>query len=513
MPSRPPHLPLGALTLDPGAGTPLYRQLYDALRLAILEGRLRPGARLPSSRMLAADLGIGRNTVLGAYEQLAAEGYLQGRIGAGTRVAPIPPDALLEAAPAPHGGAHRNRHEQAGPIAVNAASRLSQRGEALASIRRAAPGYQRGTARAFQHGLPAIDLFPSALWGRLLARHARNTRAALFGYETGEGFGPLREVIAAYLGAARAVICSPDQIIVTTGAQAALDLAARMVLDPGDAVWIEEPGYLGARGAFLAAGAQLVSVPVDREGLDIEAGLAKGIAPRLVYVTPSHQFPLGVTLSLPRRLALLELARRQNAWVIEDDYDSEYRYAGRPLASLQGLDRAGCVLYMGTFAKTLFPALRIGYLVIPDTLVDSFRAAIRITGHTPPAAMQAALADLIGEGHFGAHVRRMRTVYAGRRALMHNALGGALGAFLEACPGDGGMQIASFLAPGADDRLAATAAAQAGIHTGALSAYYLGDRKPAGLYLGYAGVPDADISGAAQRLAAALTSANTPKLR
>jgi GntR family transcriptional regulator/MocR family aminotransferase len=283
-----------------------------------------------------------------------------------------------------------------------------------------------------------------------------------------------------------------------------------MVVDPGDAVWLEEPGYLGARGAFLGAGARIVPTPVDDEGLDVEAGIALEPKPRLVYVTPSHQFPLGVTLSLQRRLALLEFARAQSAWILEDDYDSEYRYTGRPLAALQGLDRSGRVLYMGTFAKTLFPSLKIGYLIVPDALIDAFRTAIRITGHVPAPAIQSALADFIHEGHYGAHVRRMRAIYAARRACLIEAIETELGDFLKAAPGDGGMQMTAYLRDGSDDRRAATVAADADIHVTALSAYFLGTPRKSGLYMGFAAIPEARIVKAARHLATAFRKAGIP---
>lgn len=490
-------LPLDLLALDATAETPLYRQLYDALRDAILDGRLVAGARLPSSRRLASDLGVGRNTVLAAYEQLTAEGYLEGQIGAGTRIAAALPDRMLElgVSDATRGTPSNGAPGQAG---------LSQRGETIAAIKRPGVGYERGEARAFQHGLPAVDQFPAALWSRLLARHARDPRNGLFGYETGAGYAPLCEAIAAHAGAARGVVCTPDQVIVTTGAQAALDLAARMLIDPGDAVWTEEPGYLGARAALRGAGARLVPVPVDGEGLDVAAGVALEPAPRLVYVTPSHQFPLGITLSLQRRLALLDFARRADAWVVEDDYDSEYRYSGRPLASLQGLDRATRVLYMGTFSKTLFPGIKIGYLIVPDQLVDAFRSSIRITGHVPAPIVQAALAEFISEGHFGTHVRRMRTIYAARRSALLDAAERDLGAFLDLAPGDGGMQLVARLKDGMDDRQSSVIAAAAGIQVAPLSPYYLGKPRLSGLHMGFAGIPEAQIARSAKRLAAAL---------
>tara|TARA_R110002110_G_scaffold75009_3_gene198370 strand:- start:2069 stop:3577 length:1509 start_codon:yes stop_codon:yes gene_type:complete len=492
-------LPLGTLDLDPAATVPLYRQLYDSLRGAILDGRLAAGARLPSSRLLASDLGVGRNTVLSAFEQLTAEGYLEAVVGAGTRVAASLPDELLEIA--------KSRKAPDAKTAP-AANTLSARGTLMASVKRAAVPYVRGHGRAFQHGLPAIDLFPMTLWSRMLARRARDHAGSTFGYETGAGFRPLQEAIAAHAGAARGVVCTPEQVIVTTGAQAALMLAAQMVIDPGDDVWIEDPGYLGARGAFLGAGAHIVPVPVDSEGIDVEAGRILAPRPRLIYVTPSHQYPLGVTLSLQRRLALLELARSANAWVLEDDYDSEYRYTGRPLASLQGLDRSGHVLYMGTFAKTLFPALRIGYLIVPDGLIDAFRTAIRLTGHIPPASLQAALADFITEGHYGAHVRRMRAIYAARRTCLIDAIDTHLHQWLAPAPGDGGMQMTAWLDPAADDRQVAAIAERADVHVMPVSAYYLGPARRNGLYLGFSAIPEARIIKAAKRLNEVFSNAN-----
>jgi GntR family transcriptional regulator / MocR family aminotransferase len=500
MPASP--LPLGTIALDNDAELPLYRQLYDALREAILEGRLHPGARLPSSRALAGDLGVGRNTVLAAYDQLAAEGYLEGQVGAGTVVAATLPDSLLQL--------DRQASPRRAEAPASNARTLSKRGEALSASRRLAPAYKRGLGQPFQHGLPAIDEFPALLWSRLLARHSRDTRNGHFGYEVGIGVPALREAIAAYAGAARGVVCSADQVIVTVGAQGALDLTARMLLDPGDPVWIEEPGYLGARGALAGAGAQLTPVPVDAEGIDVEAGIARQPSPKLIYVTPSHQFPLGATLSLPRRLALLEHARQSGAWILEDDYDSEYRYQGRPIPSLQGLDRAGTVIYMGTFAKTLFPALKIGYLIVPRNLVDAFATAIRITGHVPPSAVQAALADFIGEGHFGSHVRRMRALYAGRRACLIRALEGELSPWLTVAPGEGGLQLSAFLPDGANDRAIAAAATQAGLFISPLALYRLEEGRP-GLYMGYASVPEAALERAAIELADILRTENCPR--
>ncbi|MAB12877.1 PLP-dependent aminotransferase family protein [Parvibaculum sp.] len=495
MPDTP--LPLGTLSLDTASDLPLYRQLYDGLREAILDGRLKPGARLPSSRGLATELGVGRNTVVSAYEQLTAEGYLDSHIGAGTRVAHLLPDRLTGPGEPPP---RRTQSRTARP----AKRLLSRRGDAMQGVRRPAANYRRGVTRPFQHGLPDIEDFPALLWSRLLAKHSRDPRHDLFGYEVDKGHKGLRRAIADYAAADRGVVCAPEQVIVTAGAQAALDLAIRMLIDPGDKVWMEDPGYLGARGALMSAEADIRPVEVDGNGMDVEAAIATLPPPRLAYVTASHQFPMGATLSLPRRLALIEHVAQSGGYILEDDYDSEFRFAGRPIASLQGLDRGDTVIYMGTLAKTLFPAIRIGYLIVPPALAEPFSVAIRLTGHIPPASLQAALAEFIEEGHFGAHVRRVRQVYARRRAILLEELDTTLARWLRPAPGEGGLQLAALLPPGADDAKAAAAARRADIHATALSAYRLAPGGRPGLHMGYAGVPDDALRKGARTLATVL---------
>lgn len=493
-------LPLGTITLDDASPQPLYRQLYEGLRTAILEGRLRPGLQLPSSRHMAAEWSIARNTVIAAYEQLTAEGYLETTRGAGTHVASILPEDLLQV-----GKAHawtRNSTPR---------KTLSKRGEALASVKRGTPGYQGTQARPFQHGLASISEFPSLLWSRLLARRARGPQTGMMGYELGQGLPALRDAIADYTGAARGTICKAEQVIVTSGAQAALDLATRMLIDPGDRVWLEEPGYLGARGAFLGAGADILPVGVDAQGMMLETAINSAPTPRLIYVTPSHQFPMGCTLSLARRLALLDYASQNGALIIEDDYDAEYRFSGRPIASMQGLDRSGSVIYMGTFAKTLFPGLRVGYLIVPDEMVGAFSDALRITGMTPAAVVQAALADFIHEGHFAAHIRRMRTLYAERRQCLSQTIERDLAPWLHIAPGEGGLQLAGLMAQDADDRAVSEAAKSAGIHVTPLSNYCLGPCAQPGLHMGYAGISDVQMKRAAKTLATILDEQQTRK--
>lgn len=482
-----PAVLLGTVSLDRSSALPLHRQLFDALRQAILAGRLRPGTRLPSTRVMASDLGVARNTVMAAFEQLVAEGYLQARVGSGTTVTAIAPDMLLSIAASPADST------AVGPTELS----LSARGRVLAGTVRDIPDPRR---RAFQPGLPAFDEFPFSTWSRLIVRHSRKPTPDLLGYGESGGHEGLRNAIAEYLGAARGVNCSPEQVVVVGGAQAGLDLVARMLLDPGDIAWMEEPGYLGARRALLGAGARLHPVPVDDEGLDVAAGERAAPRARLAYVTPSYQYPLGTTMSLQRRLRLLEWAQRANAWVVEDDYDSEYRYRGRPLSALQGLDTAERVIYVGTFSKTMFPALRLAYLVVPRGLVQVFRRALRHTGQDAPSAIQAAVADFIDEGHYASHLRRMRGLYADRLQRFTTLLNEQLGHVLELGPSDAGMQLPVYLPPSVDDRDIARRAGEAGISLAPLSGYYLRECPQPGLLLGYAAVPEAEMHAGIEAL-------------
>ncbi|MGH7718263.1 MAG: PLP-dependent aminotransferase family protein, partial [Gemmatimonadaceae bacterium] len=346
------------MSLDDNAKETLHRQIYAGVRGAILSGRLAPGARVPSSRTLATDLGVSRSTVLLALDQLMAEGYLVTRRGSETRVPSVLPEQLL---------AVRQRRKARGARPRPVRREISRRGSVLS----ATPSATRlGAApRPFRSGTPALELFPVEVWARLAARRARGLSISLLDSADPAGYRPLREAIVTHVRTARGVRCTADQVMIVSGAQQALDLSARLLLDPGDGVWLEEPGYLGARSSLIGTGAHIIPVPVDDEGLDVERGARLGQSARLVYTSPSHQYPLGVTMSLTRRLALLAWCRRANAWVLEDDYDSEYRYSGRPLMALQGLDEDDRVIYIGTFSKTMFPTLRLGFLVIPPDLV------------------------------------------------------------------------------------------------------------------------------------------------
>lgn len=479
---------LPGLVLDRKSDAPLHAQLAHALRTAILTGQTPAGTRLPATRNLAAELGIGRNTVADAYDQLIAEGYLEARVGSGTRVASIAPDAFLAT------GASTDDVDPAPPPP------LSKRGTALATAIRPVPPPPGKFGYAFQPGIPAFDAFPYASWSRLAARAAKNMQA-VGDYSYPEGQPGLRAAIAAHVKLARGVVCEPDQIIVTAGAQAGLDLAARLLLDPGDNAWIEDPGYGGARGGLIGAGANLVPVPVDEEGMDIAAARKMRKRPRLIYVTPSHQFPLGVTMSLSRRLDLLELADDADAWVIEDDYDSEYRYQGRPLSSLQGLDGGRRVLYVGTFSKTFFPSLRIGYLIVPRAHAQSFRDAIRNTGHSAPGLPQLALTAFLEGGHYEAHARRMRKLYDSRRLALVSALEDIASKTLIPQVREAGMQMPALLRTKRNDIAVAAGLTKDGIAAGALSRYTLDSKNLRhGLLLGFAAVEERHISPAMHQL-------------
>ena len=479
---------LSQISLRRDSDVPLHRQLYVSIRDAILEGQIGPGTRLASTRMLAAELGVGRNTVISAFEQLLAEGFLDSHVGAGTHVVDLFPQH-----PA-HALTHRATNQQ--PL------ELSRRGALLARTLRSTAAVERA---AFAPGLPALDRFPFATWNRLLARHQRQPRASDLGYEHGAGHPELRHAIAQYLRRSRGVDCTADQVIVVAGAQAALDLAARMLIDAGDDVWLEEPGYLGARGAFLAAGARIVSVPIDDEGISVDAGRYRSPRARLAYVTPSFQYPTGVTMSLERRLALLEWAQRYQSWVIEDDYDSEYRFRGRPLSALQGIDAGHRVLYTGTFSKTLYPALRIGYLVVPRGLESAFEIAIRHTGHTAALLPQRALAEFMSDGSYVTHLRRMRGLYARRQQQLLDTVNAVTGGRYPLPSPDGGMQVPLWLTHEHDDRRISKLGAEQGLTLSPLSDYHMQTPKRPGLYLGFAGASEEEIHAGVVKLAQLLS--------
>jgi GntR family transcriptional regulator / MocR family aminotransferase len=475
---RTPASYLPPITLQSREEIPLYQQLYDWFRRAITGGQLRPGQRVPSTRNLAAELKISRMPVLGAFEQLLGEGYLETFVGAGTCVARSIPDDMLSppAVKARHG--FQEIVEKRGP------RRLSRRGVALMHL----PAQSwLDNLGAFRVSLPALDHFPIGVWSKLVARHSRRTPKGLMAYGDSKGYLPFREAIAEYLGAVRLVRCESSQILVTTGSQQALQLSAQVLLDPKDRVCMEEPGYPGARQAFMTAGAQLIPIQVDRDGMNVPEIIGRVRDARAVYVTPSHQYPLGMAMSAARRMLLLNWAARSGAWIIEDDYDSEYRYGSRPIASLQGLDTDGRVIYIGTFSKVMFPALRLGYVVVPKDLVAAFSAARDAADIFSSTLYQAALTDFIREGHFARHIRRMRMLYMARRRALVNAIDSQLGDVIDVVGAEAGMHLVARLPPDTDDVAVSRKAAEKGISATPLSTCYLERPKRGGLILGYGG--------------------------
>ncbi len=475
MTKRATPIPVRAIAVDRDAAAPLYLQVYEGIRTAILAGELRRGYRLPSTRDIAREYGLSRNTVTTAFDQLLAEGYIEGRVGSGSYVSTDVPDDLLRPRIAREASAPRRAPKAVEP-----------------------PPAMRN---AFRVSTPALDCFPLDVWNRLAIARLRRLRRSMLGYGAAAGYEPLRRAIAAHIGAVRSVRCEPEQVVIVEGAQQGLDLAVRLLLDPGDEAWIEDPGYLGARYVLLGNGVTPVPVPVDDNGLVVERGVETSPNARLAYVTPSHQMPLGVTLSLSRRLALLDWARRTNAWILEDDYDSEYRFTDRPLASLQGLDTHGRVIYIGTFSKVVFPALRIGYLVVPPDLVDRFVDARSDVGLHSPTIEQAVLADFIDGGHFGRHVRRMLAVYRERRDAFVEAIRAELGGALELGPTDAGIHTVAWLRPGTSDVEVARGAAAHGIQTTPLSYTSLRAPERPALVLGYGGVRPGEMRECVRRLA------------
>ena len=456
------HLPL-----DRSSGHPIHRQIYDGLRRAILEARLSPGQRVPSTRALAEDLGVSRLPVLTAYDQLLHEGYLEGRTGSGTFVSAAIPDDLLTPPQPPKARAPARR------------------------VRRATPAAPRprdeGGLGPFRISLPALDRFPHAIWSRLVARRARTLRPADMGYGDPAGLVALRVAVAEHLRAARAVRCEVEQVLIVSGSQAAARLAATVLLRPGDRVATEEPGSPLIRAALGAEGADVVPIPVDEEGMSVAALQRRGGRVRAAYVTPSHQYPLGTSMTAARRLALLDWAHREGAWLLEDDYDSEYRYVSRPLGALQGMDAHERVIYIGTFSKVLFPALRVGYLVVPATLRQRFVDARETFDLFSPTLYQLVLADFLREGHFARHLRRMRGVYRARRDALLSGLARHCADRLSVTNADAGLHLAALLEDGLDDRDVVRRMAARELTATPLSSCYAGGSGRSGLLLGFGG--------------------------
>jgi GntR family transcriptional regulator/MocR family aminotransferase len=446
------------LQLDAGAAEPLYRQIYTRFRGAIAEGLLRPGARIPAARALALELGLARGTVESAYSLLTAEGYIEPRGQAGTIVTP----ALLRHAPV----APAAPTDQVRPL----------------------PGSPTSSGRPFQMGLPALDAFPRKVWARLAARAVRATRIDDMVYPAYAGLPALRTAIATYLKLSRGIDCAPSQVFVTSGYRNSMELVARALLAPGDAVWVEDPGYPPTGAMLREAGMRAVPVVVDAEGLDVSHGIASAPGARAAVVTPAHQSPLCVSLSLPRRLALLDWAAKAGAWIVEDDYDGEYRYVSRPLPALQSLDREGRVLYAGTFSKVLMPAARLAYLVVPPAQVERFEYISQVFAGSGPALMQQIVADFMDEGHFARHIQRMRRLYAERRQIAAEGLAEVLGRHFQIDPQPGGMHMVLRMQGHHTDRALAARMYQDGMAAHALSSFTVLPHAASGLLLSFTNI-------------------------
>ena len=491
------------LTLNRAVAMPLHRQLYDRLRHAILSGQLHPGQVLPSTRALASELGISCNTVNNAYEQLCAEGYIERRVGQGTRVVCDLPEAFfLPQKGVPQKNIVPDESTPATPFLSRLGKDLTHQ-SSVSSIQT----YLRPTPPcAFRTGTPELRAFPFQQWSQVAAHCARYTLKNMANYQEIAGFYPLREAIAIHASITRGVHCQAEQVIIVPGAQAALDIAARLLLNPGDLAWVENPGYLGARQTLLNVGAQLAPIPVTSEGINVEVGQKLYPHGRLAYVTPSHQFPSGITMHLSQRIALLQWAKQANAWILEDDYDSDYRFSGRPLDALQGLDLAQRVIYIGTFSKVLFPALRIGYLIVPPQLVPAFLSLCSYTHTHVPILDQLTLEAWITKGYLLRHIRRMRDLYAARKAFLIESLQKELGGCIEVQPPQAGLHLMGWLQPGLDDLQITQQAASCGLEIISLSALTLGSSQRGGLVLGYGTVNEQEIQAGVRQLVRVFSS-------
>jgi GntR family transcriptional regulator/MocR family aminotransferase len=460
-------LPLGDLP----PRTKIWRWLYDEIRNAILTGRLKRGSRLPATRELARQYGVSRGTVVMAFEQLHSEGYLEGRTGDGTYVSGRLPEDFLT------------------PLQIATVDwRAGPKTPALSRLARRLPHVPESTVeppRAFRPE-PALEEFPIATWSQIVARCTRRATRRLLADSDSRGYRPLREAVASHLAEARGVKCTAEHVIIVSGIQHGLDLTIRLLIDPGDAVCVEDPCHPIIASMFKALPAKIVPIPVDREGFDSGLARRRCRRPRLVYVTPAHQYPLGSLMPVSRRLSLLEWAYRTGAWIFEDDYDSEYRYAGRPVPALQGFDHGGSVIYSGSFSKIFLPSLRLGYLVVPSDLVDKFAAARFLTDRHSSVLDQAAMCEFLAAGHFGRHIRRMRELYATRLAALREAVHRRLAGIMDVPASDAGIHVAAWLQPGLEADAISKAAMARNVEAVPIRRFVLRTPRPEGFLLGFA---------------------------
>ena len=489
------HGTLPIFHLDRNDPSPLHKQIYDRYRASILRGDIRPGEQIVSSREFAAELQVSRFPVLNAYAQLLAEGYLETRAGAGTFVSSSLPEQQMSV-PQPSG---RSLIAPSGPRPVSRRSALYPPLPKMPFVR----GW--GSFGVHQ---PALDQFPFSIWSGLVARHSRNPHIGAIHRIDPRGAERFRGAICDYLRTARGVHCSPDQILIVSGSQQALDITARVLLDPGNAVWVEEPGYSLQRTVLSTAGCRLVPVPVDGEGLNVAAGIKRAPKARAAFVTPSHQYPLGSTMSASRRIQLLNWAHSAGAWVIEDDYDSEFRFESLPISSMYGLDLNARVIYIGTFSKVLFPSLRLGYMVIPVDLMDRFVAVRHAMDIFPPYLHQEVMADFILEGHFTRHIRKMRQVYRERRSVLYESLTQQFPADrgFEVLGVEAGMHLAFTLPKGFNDREISTRAANSRLWLWPLSTSYITSEPRNGFVLGFGSSLPAEIPRAVRLMHSVINS-------
>ena len=475
-------------------GGPAYVQIYAAVRGLILEGRLAPGARLPSTRALAEDLNVSRTTTLAAYDQLQSEGYLEGKVGSGAFVSRDIPDLTLEMS----AGRPPQKERSAEPDEPRLAARAERALKAPAEL----------PQRAFDPGMTDVRDFPVDDWMRTMARAQRMPDSDWLFARSPGGYGPLREAISDYLRQMRGLDCDPDQVVVTSGARESVELLARTLLDEGDTVWMEDPGYRTVADVLRGQGASIAHVPVDSDGFDPERAEENHADARLAFVTPSRQYPLGMTMPLARRLALIDWAQRTGGWIVEDDYDSEYRYTGRPIAALSSLDQAGRVIYLGSFSKVMFSGLRLGWICVPRSIIPAVLAVQAGYGTLAATPAQPALAEFVSSGRFSAHIRKMRRLYSTRQECLISELQANADDILEVERQDAGLHLVARFRPEPDSRLRDTdvsaRAAKEGITAPALSTYFSGPVSRQGLLLGFAGVPTGDIGPKVKTLVSAV---------
>ncbi len=489
MPKSPGGALLASFNIERGTSVPIYRQLDAWFRRLILDGTLAPGQKLPSTRELAGELGVSRITVKSVYEQLGAEGYVEARTGSGTFIAPGLDSEMASGIGLP-------LHEIKLPefeISDRARSIMSSK----ASVR-------HGKTEPFRPAVPALDKFPVKLWNKYLLEAMTSGGYRNLSYGDIRGNPALRRSIAKHLTDARGMQVDPDHIIVTSGAQQAFVLIAFVLMNKHDTVWYEDPGHIGGRDVMQLMGANVAPVPIDDEGLDLQFAIETHPKPAIIFTTPSHQQPLGTTMSLVRRLSLLNYAHENDVWVIEDDYDSEFRYLGRPLPALSALDSERRVLYVGTFSKSMYAAIRVGYMVVPPALVESFAKARNLLGQSSSAVVEQALSRFMDDGRYVEHIRKMRRIYRERRDILFECLTNDCADILEPQPAEAGMHMVAWLKNGLDDQTAHLALLDAGIESLPLSVYCINPLGRSGLVLGFSCAPEKRIPQLVLRLSKTL---------